>query len=947
MFIRQTQLVVTWPDGTEQKIALVKDITRIGRGAEGNDIQVPILFKSVSRRHLEIRREAGGFRAIDLESANGVALNGQPMSDSPIMDGDELSIGEPSADEEIRITLRVGTELDLQAQGGSVALLPHFLKDPPSRVPHLRVRWPDGRVDFFPLTKNIILIGRIEQADLRLPESLPFVSKRHAEIRYTPGKAILSDLNSTNGTFLNSKRLEPGTPVILPSGSVIRIGDEGLGISLGLTFFDPSEGGSQAEGYRAVGGASTQMTALRQVVIGRSPQCDIVLDGSAVSRMHARVQQIGDDFGLEDLGSLNGTYLNGARVTSLVRVAEGDVIEIGGFALTFRDGELKPYKSQGMRLDVTGLTRSLARKRGSGLLLDDVSLTVLPGEFVVAIVDSEAAKSALLGALLGVQRAEGDVRLNGRDLTRDFEALRTQLGYVPQGDILHPSLTVETALDYSARLRLPLDVSFTERWERIAAALDTVSMNAEAVKKSRLRDLSGWQRKCVSIAAELLAEPGLLYLDNATAGLDPGTESRMLHTLRHIADQGRTVVLIADAARDIPQADHVAFLVQGRLVYFGPPRDALEFFAVNEFAAIYERLENRGEQWRQVFEKGKPANYEKYVLNRQKERSVHHASGAARPGFGLEDFARQLVVLAQRSLKVLTSEAAMLVFLLLLFPLAALLQLAISSPDILTGDPAILADPLQAANSMTASYIPFPALNTFIFVMALEALLVGMYLPSNELIRERTIYLRERTYSLRVLPYLMSKVLIYALIAALQTALYLLVLSLGVDFPAHGLILPAWMELFFTLFLTLMVGTSIGLVVSAVSRSSAVALSLLVILLFIQFFFAGGVFDLRSGLARPLSYLTATRWAMTAVGVTIDVPRITQSTVLCRSQPDDPLTPEAEATPCFHYPEAVQDLRLNYSPIMLLVSWFMLLSMWLFFTILAAVFIKRLDRVAV
>jgi len=69
------------------------------------------------------------------------------------------------------------------------------------------------------------------------------------------------------------------------------------------------------------------------VVIGRSPQCDIVLDGSAVSRMHARVQQIGDDFGLEDLGSLNGTYLNGARVTSLVRVVEGDLIEIGGFAL--------------------------------------------------------------------------------------------------------------------------------------------------------------------------------------------------------------------------------------------------------------------------------------------------------------------------------------------------------------------------------------------------------------------------------------------------------------------------------------------------------------------------------------------------------------------------------------------------------------------------------------
>jgi ABC-type multidrug transport system ATPase subunit len=623
------------------------------------------------------------------------------------------------------------------------------------------------------------------------------------------------------------------------------------------------------------------------------------------------------------------------------------VIEIGGFALMFRNGELKPYKSQGMRLDVTGLAESLPRKRGGGLLLDDVSLTVLPGEFVAVVSDSEAGKTALLAALLGVQPVEGEVRLNGRDIHRDYDAFRTQVGYVPASDILHASLTVETALDYAARLRLPLDLSFTERWERIAAALDTVSMNIEAVKKSRLRDLSAWQRKCVSIATELLADPRLIILDNASAGLDSAMESRMMHTLRHIADQGRTVLLVTQAANNIVQADHVAFLSQGRLVYFGPTRDALHFFSVHEFSDIYERIENHGEQWRQVFEQGSPAGYEKYVLGRQKDRSARHASEAAHPGFGPEDFARQLVVLAQRALKVLTSEPAALALLLLLFPLTALLQLAISSPDILTGDPAIVADPLQAAKSMTTSYIPFPALNTFIFVMGLEALLVGMYLPSNEFIRERTIYLRERIFSLRVLPYLVSKVVIYTLIAGLETALYLLVLSIGVDLPARGIILPGWMELFITLFLTLLVGTSLGLVISAVSRSSAVAISLLVVVLFFQFFFAGAVLDLRASLARPLSYLTATRWALTAVGVTVDMPRIAQSTVLCSSRSDDPLTPEVEATSCFHYPEAVQDLRLNYSPVMLLVSWFMLLSMWLFFTLLAAVFIKRLDRALV
>jgi len=906
-FIHPTQLVVTWPDGTEQRIPLTKEVTHIGRGAEGNDIQVPIMFKSISRQHLEIRREGGGFRALDLGSANGVSLNGRPMSDSPLQDGDELRIGEASAREEIRLILQLASEV--KPPTGSVFAAPPstFLKDPPSQAAHLRVRWPDGRVEFFALSKSIILIGRSQHADLRVPESLPFVSNRQAELRYTPGKAILTDLHSTNGTFLNNRRLEPGTPVILPGGSVIRIGDESLGISFGLTFFDPAESGSGTEGYRAVAAAPTLMTDLRQVLIGRSARCDIVLDGARVSRMHARITQAGGQFGLEDLASLNGTTLNGERVKAPVWLSEGDVIEIGGFALTFRNGELRPYKSQGVRL-------------------------------------SGAGKTTLINALLGVRRAEGEVQLNGRDLYRDYDAFRSQIGYVPQSDILHTSLAVETALDYAARLRLPLDISYTERWERIAAALDNVSMNTETIRKTRIRDLSGGQRKRVSIAAELLADPHLIYLDEATSGLDPGLEKKMMHSLRRLADEGRTVVLVTHATNNIVQTDHVAFLSQGKLVYFGPPQDTLDFFSVDEFADIYERIENRGDEWRSVFEQEKPANYEKYVLNRQKARSTHRAAEAAPPRFGLEEFARQLVVLAQRSLKVLTSDAATLALLLLLFPVTALLQLVIASPDILTGNLAILADPVAAAKTMTSSYIPFPALNTFIFVMGLEAVLVGMYIPSNEFIRERTIYLRERMVSLRVLPYLLSKVVIYTLIAGVQTALYLLVLSFGVDFPAHGLFLPGWMELFITLFLTLMAGISIGFVVSAISRSTDMAIYVLVMLMFFQFFFAGAVFDLRDSWARPLSYLTATRWSLTALGVTADVPHIAGSTILCNSA-GSPIAPQTAAQAiCFHYPDAVNDLRLNYGHEMLVNSWAVLIAMWLFFTATAGLLIKRLDR---
>lgn len=946
VFLRQSRLVLTWPDGTEQAFPLTKDVTRIGRGAEGNDIQVPLLFKSISRQHLEIRREGQGFRAVDLESANGLTLKGHRIDNEPLIDGDEIRIGEASAGEEIRVRLELGTDAALQARAGATPTLSDLLADPPSRVAHLRLHWPDGRINFFPFSKNVVLIGRGEQADLRLPESLPFASRRHAEIRYTPGKAMLTDLSTPNGTFLNNRRLEPRAPVVLPNGGIIRIGDESLGVSLGLTFVDPADPGSRAEGFRSVDVAPTVITKSHEFVIGRASGCDIVLDDPSVSRRHARIQQIGDQFALEDLGSLNGTFLDGMRVTAPVWLTEGGLVGIGSFALMFRNGVLRPYQSQGMRLDATALTVILPPRRSGHKVLDEVSLSVLPGEFLAVVGGSGSGKTALIKALAGAQHPEGEVRVDGRDLYREYKSFRRQLGYVPQTDILHPNLTVETALDYASRLRLPTDLSFQERWDRIAAALDAVSMNTLPIRKTRIRDLSGGQRKRVSIAAELLADPRLIYLDAATSGLDPGQEKKLMDTLRRLADEGRTVVLATQATHSVVQTDFVACLSQGKLVYFGPSQEALDFFSVEDFADIYERIENRGEEWRRVFEQDKPTAYGKYIVRRQAARLLHQAQ-PPRPRFGLEEFARQLIVLAQRSIRVITSGAATLLLMLLLFPAIAVLQVITASPDVLTGNLAILTDPAAAAQVMTSSYTPVPALNAFVFVTGMMAFAVGILLPSNEFIRERTIYLRERLFGLGLTPYLLSKVVIYGLIAAVQTGLYLLVLSLAVDFPSRGLLFPGGLELFITLYLTMLAGMSVGFVISAASRSAERAAYALVIVILFQFFFAGAAFDLRGSWAKPLSYLTVTRWSLSALGVSVDMPRIAASTVLC-NQRDNPLTVQVEEQAvCFNYPDAAQDLRLDYGDVLLLDSWFILLVIWFFFTLVAGVMIKRWDRMAI
>jgi ABC-type multidrug transport system ATPase subunit len=612
--------------------------------------------------------------------------------------------------------------------------------------------------------------------------------------------------------------------------------------------------------------------------------------------------------------------------------------------LLFQDGQLIPYESSGMRLDATGLSKDIKTKNGKRRILDNINLSVLPREFIALVGGSGAGKSTLLNALIGIRRGAGQVRLNGHDFYKEYESFRAQLGYVPQSDILHTSLTVEKALDYAARLRLPAHLTQAERKSRIDAVLDTVSMNSEAVRKTRIANLSGGQRKRVSIAAELLADPKLIYLDEATSGLDPGLEKKMMHTLRRMADEGRTVVLVTHATNNIVQTDHVAFLSEGKLVYFGPSEETLNFFEVEDFADIYERIDSKGEEWRQVFQEKKPAQHKKYVQDRQRTLASTPKRALPKVGFGITDFFRQLLVLTQRSLSVLFSDPITLFLMLLLFPVTATLQLVIAKPDILTGNLAILADPVAAAKTMVASYTPFPGTNTFVFVMGLEAVLTGLFVPSNDLVKERSIFLRERMVNLKVLPYLWSKAFIYSIFVIIQVLLYLIIISFGVDIPEKGLYFNGYVELFITLYLTMMAGISFGLIISAVSKSTEMAIYILTMMLFFQFFFAGAVFDLRGNKFEPLSYLSTTRWALTALGVTIDMNKIAESTILCNDVPENPLNPNGRLkTVCFNYSEAKDDLRLPYEDAQLVKSWTVLIGMTFLFLAVTWSLLRRQD----
>src|SRR5262249_39321580 len=234
-------------------------------------------------------------------------------------------------------------------------------------------------------------------------------------------------------------------------------------------------------------------------------------------------------------------------------------------------------------------------------LLDDVSLTVEPGEFVSLLGPSGSGKSTLMDCLNGRRPATGGrVLANGEDFYRHFDSFRQSLGYVPQRDIVHAQLTVYRALFHTARLRLPTDTGRGELEARIEEVLRLMELAPH--RETLVANLSGGQIKRVSLGAELIARPCLLYIDEATSGLDAGTEARMMHLFRQLADEGKSGVCITHNVDNVDRCNQVLVLARGKLVFFGPPGEAPGYFGVHRVSDIYDRLaEKRSEDWAQEF----------------------------------------------------------------------------------------------------------------------------------------------------------------------------------------------------------------------------------------------------------------------------------------------------------------------------------------------------------
>lgn len=739
-------------------------------------------------------------------------------------------------------------------------------------------------------------VGRRPDNDIVL--SSRFVSGQHARIEPAGMAHRIIDLNSTNGLLFTGRYI---SEQVLKHGDVIRIGDPNTGNFVTLTYENAMLAASVPDdgATRSYSLPPNQAT----ITIGRTG-CTIELSHPQVSRLHAQLNRAADGSHTLVDSSTNGTFVNGQRISQQALQA-GDTLRIGPFKFIYRTSSLDAFDEQGeLYLYAQALTFDVPHAKGKGTfrILHDISLSIAPREFVALVGGSGAGKSTLLKALSGYTRATGGhVLVNEDDFYQNFDAYRTVLGYVPQDDIIHPTLTVERTLDYTSKLRLPTDMERPEVLQRIERVLDDVEM--EIHKPKVVNRLSGGQRKRVSMAVELLAEPSLFFLDEATSGLDPGLEKKTMYMLRRLADSGRTILLVTHATDNIVQCDHVAFLSKGRLVYFGPPREALTFFGVTsgDFADIYTRLEGEAtpdsplvqsmlheafahwkaqnpgggnpllaDLWQHKYRyehNGSGASlYQRYVLDRQGRQSQQQPTTAREEDTSQSTSSplRQWWILTRRYLDLLLQDRRNLLIMLLQVPIIAIVLIFISQASVLlAGNAGIVAEGLIQRNEA----------KTVLFMITVASIWFGAFNSAREIAKELPIFVRERLVNLSISAYMLSKVAVLGLFGLLQSALFLLVLSVGITFPNDtGVLLPNFpaAEMFVTVFLSTLASTAIGLFISALVKKPNRAFAVVPLVLILQIVFAGLIFEI-SGLLTPLSWLTVSRWSMDALGTSIDL----------------------------------------------------------------------------
>ncbi|MGN0643301.1 MAG: ATP-binding cassette domain-containing protein [Huintestinicola sp.] len=695
--------------------------------------------------------------------------------------------------------------------------------------------------------------------DIAVDPSVSFVSRAHCSFIKTESGWSIKDDNSINGLSFNGVKI---TSKPLHDGDKFFIGQ------------NPKERCIIAfSGIRNAESADSRLDSFAlegkdRFIIGRSSECDIVVNHPSVSRRHCIITKESDGYFIADNNSMNGVILNGMPLEKKQRLEQMDKITVADTSMVFSGQVLYLLSnSGGVSIAACKVVKKVKSGKGEKVITDNVTLSIEPGEFVAIVGGSGAGKTTLLNCLSGMTDFDsGDVLINGESIKTNNRSIRSIIGYVPQQDIVYDTLTLERMLLHSARLRMPKDMSKEEINRKIDETLEMVELTKH--RHTMINKLSGGQKKRASIAVELLASPKLFFLDEPSSGLDPGTEKNLMKMLKKLAMTGKTVIMVTHTVQNINLCDRLICMGSGGLLcYSGAPSKALDFFRKENITDIYDDLNDNSKEVSERFAR----------VNTSTGYNAGDPITEKKQKNGPAESLRQFKVLTHRYAEI-TCNSRLRLVLLLAMPIVLTLLVCV----------AFQADGnLYNLLGITINRTSMPFLVAgdtmkLMFSFGCAAFWVGIFNSVQEISKERTIYERERFTGVKPVPYVMSKFVITSVLCAVQSAIMMALFvfftdtvatvdgnvdsstALALGMNEGGIVFTncLWFELYITTFMSMLSAMCLGLTVSA-AVSNDMALVICPVCLLPQILLSGVVCTL-SGITEVMSKIVTCRWSCIA-----------------------------------------------------------------------------------
>jgi ABC-type Na+ transport system ATPase subunit NatA len=428
--------------------------------------------------------------------------------------------------------------------------------------------------------------------------------------------------------------------------------------------------------------------------------------------------------------------------------------------------------------------------------------------------------------------------------------MRSRIGAVPRDDRVHPCLTVERALGYAAELRLPPNTSPDNRRRVVSQVLDELELTAH--RKTRVAKLPPEARRCVSMAIELVTRPSLLVVDEPSAGLDPAQEDHVMAMLRRQADLGCVVVMATTSPAHLHLCDQVLLLTPvGTLAFAGPPGQMAPALGTTDWYDSFARVS------------ADPHGAHQSFLSRQQASPAAPAVLSPEPPPAELDLSRQIRLVVRRQVRLVIAYRIYFLFLVALPVALGALTLLIP------GDSGLGRPGTGAANRHEAIEI-LAALN-------IAAVIMGTALTIRDLVSERRTFRREQAIGLSTTAYLVGKLIVFGVAAAIQAAILTTIVMLVKGRPVHGAVVlhnPA-VELYVSVAVTAIVSAIVGLAMSSVGKSQREVVPLVVPVILASLLFAGGLLPMvgKWGFDQ-ISWFVPAQWGFAASACTVDLRRV-------------------------------------------------------------------------